>query len=218
MNKKRFAILGFAAILVSTTSVACGSTEQTTETTVTTVATESAVSNEPDYEELFAYTQYTPEEKIVEGNETAVNTISKFLDCEVNVGEDYQIPLTMLAYPASGENENDIYRVYKACDYDSNKYSILFLFQDDTKIVEATDVSNSYIDDTYTISKDYMNEANSLNYSDGAFASYADGKSTVFLSSESGYNLSSIWGYDSEDQKVSLIWINNDCPIWKNHI
>lgn len=211
MNKKRFAIMSLAAILVSTTSVACSSTPETTKT-------KEIVSKELNYEEVFAYKPHTPREQIVEGNETAVNTISNFIHCDVNVGEDYYVNPTIISFPASGENKNDVYRVFEAYDYDANKYSLLFLFQDDTKIVEATDVSKSYMDEACIISKDYMNETNTQNYCEGAFASHYGRGSSVFLNSESGYNLSSVWGYDQETQKVYLVWVDHECPIWKNHV
>lgn len=217
MSKKRFAIMGLAAILVGTTTVACGSVTPTAEVEGEDSNYEVLNYEEPDYEEIFVYKPYTPQEQIVEGNETAVNTISNFVNKDVKAGQDYYVTPAVISCVASVEGDNDIYRVYRALDYDADKYSIMFLFDDDTKVVEATPAAKAYVDDAFRISSDYKDVANSQNSCNGAVASLYDGKAEIILNSESGYNLSSIWGYDQTDETVYLIWVNHDCPIWENH-
>lgn len=68
------------------------------------------------------------------------------------------------------------------------------------KLVEATDATQSYVAEDYLLDKSYMNATNENNFSAGAFASKYDHVSTLILSKESGYNVSSILGYKTKTE------------------
>lgn len=203
MNKKMFTVLGLAAILVSATSVAC--------------ATKEAANNADENNSAQVVSYNMNEEKAANGKETAINTISEFIGKTVNVGEDYFVTPGIMNYFTTTEDGKEEYSVYKATDYDDTKYTIFFMLQDDTKIVEADETQNSYMNDAYEISKDYMNEANSKNFSDGAFASLYDHQARLFISKDANVNCSSIWGYDSSKEEVYLIWFDESNSNWKGY-
>lgn len=206
MNKKMFTVLGLAAILVSATSVACESTKE---------AANNGVEN--NSAKVVSYNANANEEKATNGKETAINTISKFMDNKVNVGQDYTVNPMIMEYSTTTEDEKEEYKVYKACNYEDTKYSIFFMLQNDSKVVEATEIKNSYMNGDYNISKDYMNEANSKNFSNGAFASLFDHQARLFISEASKVKCSSIWGYDSSKEEVYLIWFDESNSNWKDY-
>ena len=208
--KKRYAILCLASIMVSATMFACS----TTQNAATNV---SGQTGDIDYEQLFAYNNNETENEVTNGKETSVNTISNLVGKQVKVGEDYYLTPAVFSYPASSEDEKKVYRAFRVENYDSDKYSIMFLFKNDSKIVEATDSEKSYIDPYYIVDEDYLNETNSVNFSNGAYAYKYNQKSMLILTSESGYGCSSIWGYDANKEEVYLIWYEPSAPGWSDY-
>lgn len=194
--KKNFTFLGLAALLVSMfVMVACGKTQFT--------------MTDHEVAEAIRYRQYTPSNEIVEGNKTAVETISKFLNKEVSVGEKYYAPEMQgrISYL-----ENGVCKRYEVSGFTSN-YKILYLYQDDTKITEAVPSNIDYVDG------DKVDTAfrNNANYNGDALAWTYDGKATVVIDNANYPTCTSIWALDEQTNEVRLIWADYfDCPIWVN--
>lgn len=211
--KKNLAIIGLAALMVGTT-FACSEKASAKES----VKEVQETTTELTFQDMFAYKPYTPQENIVEGDKTAADTISNFVGHAVTVGEEYHVTPCVSGYMAFDENDmNKAYVAFQAIDYEADKYSILFLLDDDTKAVEATPTSKAIVKESYMVCSDYQSEANSHNSCNGAVASLYDGTASIVLNNESGYCLTSIWGYDKTNETVYLVWVNHDCPIWANH-
>lgn len=189
------------------------------------LATGSACGRNDDYAEfdngaLFDYVQFTPDDKIVKGKETALNTIKEQFDKDdVNVMLDYDLEFDWNSNPVYGSNESDedYYLWYKVEKY-PKEFNILFLFKDDTEILMGQNSKNPIYSvdvDEKRVDKNFAIET--VNYEDGAFA-WNDSESTnAVLGKDAGYRCTSIWGYNEQENKVVLIWNNTDCPIWQNY-
>lgn len=193
--KKNFTFLGLAALLVSVLlMVACGNVHM----------------SESQIQEKLRYRQFTPSNELVEGNTTAVQTISNYLNKEVTVGKDYTAAgLTgTRAY-----TNNDVCMSYEVYNYDQ-AYRILYLYMDDTHIVEAKPSDKTYVNGEklsmdYTKNNGYNNEAYAWTY---------DGKATAVLDSNVCPTCTSVWAYDEANNTIRLIWCDSfDCQIWYNY-
>ena len=158
--KKRYAFI-ILALLVFAIGTACG--------------TDAAMMRNDDVVDdayIFEYKQFTPSEEIVEGNETALNTIKKLYDKDnLNVMADFSITFDMSSNPVYGSNhsEADYYLHYKVSDYPA-EYDILFLFKDDTEVVRGTnDKSCIYLndDDKERVDKNFAVEVATLQIGKG---------------------------------------------------
>ena len=206
--KKRYAFI-ILALLVFAIGTACG--------------TDAAMMRNDDVVDdayIFEYKQFTPSEEIVEGNETALNTIKKLYDKDnLNVMADFSITFDMSSNPVYGSNhsEADYYLHYKVSDYPA-EYDILFLFKDDTEVVRGTnDKSCIYLndDDKERVDKNFAVEV--ANYEDGVYAWKDNTSANAVLGKDVNYRCTSIWGYNENKNEVVLIWNNLDCPIWHNY-
>lgn len=195
--KKKVTFLGLAALLVSVlVMVACGKTQ--------------LMMTDEQIAEAMKYRQYTPSNEIVEGNYTAVRTISNFLNKEVTVGKDLIVTEMngIISYV-----ENDVCRTYEVKGFGSN-YKILYLYQDDTKVTEAIPSDINYVEGE-KVDPAYRNNAN---YNGECLAWIYDGKATAIIDKNAGPTCTSIWAYDEQTNEVRLIWADVfDCPIWVNY-
>ena len=91
------------------------------------------------------YKQFTPSEQIVEGNQTAHETISKMLKREIRIDEDCPEGSSVENCTVSTDDQEQ-YTCYTVEDY-NEKDIILFLFKDDTEGVVATESKTSFIHD-----------------------------------------------------------------------
>lgn len=196
--KKTTTFLGIITTLVVSLliMVACGTTPST-------------MTKEQISEEL-RYRPYTPSNEIVEGKDTAVQTITNYLNKEVTVGTDYS-EARMESNPTY--DENYVYMRYEVNNLDS-KYRILYLYKDDTHVVEAVPTNETYISDD-NIDSSFKN-VSSFN---GEVAAWINGgKAVAVLNKDAGYRCSSIWGYDEATNEVKLIFCDSfNCPIWVNY-
>lgn len=192
--KKRFTFLGFAALLVSMLFI---------------VACKGNMS-ESEIQEKLAYRQFTPSNELVEGNSTAVRTISDYLNKEVTVGKDYTAPAL------DGERvftNNNVYMRYEVSSYDQ-AYRILYLYMDDTHVVEAKESDVTYVDGE-KVSMDFTKNAD---YNNEAYAWVYKGKATCVCNSDVCPTCTSVWAYDEANNEVRLIWCDSfDCQIWYNY-
>lgn len=196
--KKTTTFLGlFTTLVVSLLFiVACGRLPST--------MTEKEISEE------LRYRPYTPANEIVEGKNTAVQTINEYLKKEVIVGND--------DHEASVESDPtfdsaNVYLRYEVNNFNPD-YRILYLYKDDTHIVEAVPTNETYIlndgiDTSFKNVSSYNGEVVAWTYA---------GKAVAVLNKDAGYRCSSIWGYDKTTNEVKLIFCDSfDCPIWVNY-
>ena len=169
----------------------------------------STMTQEQISEEL-RYRPYTPANEIVEGKNTAIQTINEYLKKKVIVGNDDHEACTESNPAFDGDN---VYLKYEVNNFNSN-YRILYLYKDDTHIVEAVPTNETYIsgDSINTLFKN----VSSYNGEVGSWTNA--GKAVAVLNKDAGYRCSSIWGYDQATNEVKLIFCDSfDCPIWVNY-
>lgn len=194
--KKTFTILGITLLVSMLIMVACGATPYT--------LTDSQIS------ERLQYRQYTPSNEIVEGNATAIQTINKFLNKEVVVGEDYHKPTVNGVFTYVG---NDVCMRYEVTDY-SNGEQLLFLYQDDTKVVEAI-----FSEERYLVGDKLSTSFKKKDSYNGEAFAWTDGKKAVCaIDRNAGPSCTSIWAYNESANEVRLVYCDSfDCPIWYNY-
>lgn len=165
-----------------------------------------------------SYKQVTPDEKIVEGNQTAHDTISKLLNEEVSIGEDCPDGSSLENCTVVTDGK-ETYTCYKVEDYSDSNDMIIFLFKDDTEAVAATEGKNSFIHDDF-IDMSWKDDENhdDKNYCGYAFAYHNGNSANAIVSSEVG-TATSVWAYNPSSSEVRLIWCDYiNCPIWKNYV
>lgn len=201
---KVFTIMAIASIAVS--CFACGQIERSEVTS----ENDNIVSVEyvPG---SFEYQQFST--NIVKGNETAVATIEKHLNREVELGEDYPPGPPVTIGKLEGENVNEM--LYELPDYTTERVDMIFLFRDDTVAVTATKSEKSfYTENELDQEWKYGNYHNFDNYNSGAFAWRFDDVSYC-IASESIGTVTSIWAWNEETERLHLIWCDRvNCPIW----
>lgn len=167
-----------------------------------------------------AYKEFTPADKIVRGEETALGTISRKIGKEVLLSdkEDTICGSGLMVATFKNKETNEQIDYYCVDDFADTERVILFLFNDDTDVVipESTDISFVDADENEIYSdwrdKKYHHE-NNYN-SQGIFSWYADGASHAIFSENAG-SLTSVWAYDPATNKTDTIWRDNEnCPIW----
>ncbi|MCR5145841.1 MAG: hypothetical protein K6B70_00610 [Clostridia bacterium] len=190
--KKRLAFLGIA-IVVSMLFLAC-----------------KAHMSESEIQEKLRYRQFTSSNELVEGNSTAVKTISNYLNKEVTVGKDYPAPA--MDGDRVFTNDNVCMR-YEVSKYDQ-AYKILYLYMDDTHVVEAKSSDRTYVDGE-KLSMDFTKNDG---YNNEAYAWVYKGKATAVFDSNVCPTCTSIWALDEANNEVRLIWCDSfDCQIWYNY-
>ena len=201
--KKTLAIIGMV-LLAATVGV------------VVTYSKSNAREEAVDPAYIFEYKQVTPDDQIVEGSQTALNTINNYLGKDVTAAEDFSIESNMQAKPIFGDSESksNYYFCYNASCPDN--YKVLYLYKDDTEIVEAGNNTKSCVflndDEEKRVDKDTI--ANN-----SVYAWYdAEAKETnCVLNKDAGYLCTSVWCYDETTNEVVLIWNEIECPIWANY-
>lgn len=197
--RKTLSIIATATILA--TSVACGRTSSS----MIKVETTNPLS----------YKQYTPKSEVIEGNQTAVGTLSKLLGTKVSVGTDWPEGSGLGINPVVTE-EKEQYTVYEVEDYSEGK-TIVFLFKDDTEGVAATEQNMAFVKDD-SIDMSWKDQNSGINKCDYAFA-YHNGKTANAIVSSSVGTVTSVWGVDEKTAEAQLIWADiYDCPIWQNYM
>ena len=164
----------------------------------------------------FEYRQVTPDEEIVVGNATAIQSMREFLDGkEIRAGTDHSLQYVMRADMVSDPTTNQNFIKYSVEDYADEKFTIFFLFKDDTKVVKATEVDVDFSIAYAEVNSDNESYRTNENYEAGVFAWYYEHKASAIVDAQAG-QLTSIWAYDGRGT-VRLIWCNTECPIWKGH-
>ena len=173
------------------------------------------------YADIYGYQQVTPDDQIVEGNATALETIKTFLNVQnINVGNDYAISCNMESHPVydPATKAKERFMLYTVEDYDSD-LNFLYLFKDDTAIVESSNVDDEFILSERTINSNNSAYRNEENSNQGAFAWTHANSSYALMSADAGFRCTSIWGYDSSTETVTLVWCDCfNCPIWKSYL
>ena len=165
------------------------------------------------------YKNYTDSEKIVEGNQTAHETISKMLKREIRIDEDCPEGSSVENCTVSTDDQEQ-YTCYTVEDY-NEKDIILFLFKDDTEGVVATESKTSFIHDDDFIDMSWKDAENHKdnNYCGGYAFAYHKGDSSKAIISSSVGTCTSIWGYNPDSSEAHLIWCDYiNCPIWRNFV
>ena len=201
--KKMLSIIATTTAIL-TTSVACGR--------ITSMTKVELIDPLP-------YVQHTPDNEIIEGNQTAHETINKLLNEEVSIGEDCPEGASVENCTVSTK-EQEQYTCYTVEDYSKEKDIILFLFKDDTEGVVATEGNTSFIHDDDFIDMSWKDAENHKdnNYCGYAFAYHNGNSANAIVSSEVG-TATSVWAYNPSSSEVRLIWCDYiNCPIWKNYV
>ena len=204
--KKRYAFIIMAIVLFAI-GTACGASMRSNDVEV-------------DDAYIFEYKQFTPDEQIVKGKETALNTIkNQFGKEDINVMRDFDLTFDMGSKPVYGSNksDDDYYLWYQVSKFPS-EYDILFLFKDDTKLLKAQNSKSCiYLNDNGKERVDTEFAIEVVNYEDGCYAWTEGDTANAVLGKDVAYRCTSIWAYNEEKNEVVLIWNNHDCPIWQNY-
>ena len=149
----------------------------------------------------------------------AVETIENLLGKSVEVKDDnVMIKKEAVKQWATGSMD-DLYTLWEVDEKVNTKINILFLYDNDKKVLLATHSDKSFASETKNIDKSYKEDKyhNSQNYSKGAFAWENDGYSRAILTDKQGYNCSSIWAYNTVTNSISLVWYDNQADAWKDY-
>lgn len=136
-----------------------------------------------------------------------IRTIEKFIGTEV---KESDTPVTAnVVYYILQDNKGNYDYSYVAVENISNqKVHVLFLYDDDTSIIEATECKRTFVNSNRIIDTAYMNKEyhNSLNFKDNSFAYRYNNEIAAIMSEEAEFGCSSIWALDSSTNEVALIW------------
>ena len=170
--------------------------------------------------EPIPYKSVIPEEKIVKGEENAINTISGKLGKAVQYDEGtdtvYGTILESAVY--TNEDKSVRYNYFRVDDVDEGERTIIFLFSDDTEAVipVETDVSFVAEDKLYPEWHDKKYQSEENYNSKGVFSWHSDGAAQALFTEDSG-TLTSVWAYDPSTGKAGSIWVDYiNCPIWSD--
>lgn len=206
---KVMAVLGIATI-AATGFGACGQITEGSNTENVYATFDPQVS--------FMYSQVTPDDEIVKGDSTAVNTISNFLGKNVEHGSDYPRGSGVRICGMSRKETDEKYMVYSVYDYKEDNDLILYLFRDDTEVVAATESANTFNNDEEFLVDGWNDPQNhnELNYNEtyNVFAFHSEGKADAIMTESAG-TCTSIWAYNADSNAVHRIWCDTGaCPIW----
>ena len=158
-------------------------------------------------------------DEVEKGNTTAVNTLKMYLhNDKITLGEDFSLraKTTILLLP---DTDGITRRVLWKVEGISDEYGdILFLYDNDTRVVTATPSTASFVTSEYQIDPEYMNEKyhNSKNYKVGAFAWKYENDANLIISDEAPDVCSSIWACSNDE--VTLLWCDSqNNPIWEGY-
>lgn len=166
------------------------------------------------------YKAFTPADRIVKGEETAIKTISRKLGKDVlfdnTINIVYGSSLTSAIFKNNNTDEQLDY--YSVDDFADTERLILFLFNDDTDAVipEKTDISfvDTELNNIYSDWRDEKYHHENNYNSQGIFSWYADGASHAIFSENAG-SITSVWAYDPATNKADVVWSDyENCPIW----
>lgn len=197
--------IGIALMILLGMTTSCGPVD---------LASNTGSSEERDYS-IFKYKQYTPSDEIVEGSQTALNTLSKYLNCEVTETVDLSFGYQMNNNPVWGStmSEEDGFLHYEVTEYQEDNV-IYFLFKDDTQVVEATLNESGFNEEgKVTVNPDMFASGK------GAYAWYdSENKSANCLINEEGlYCCTSIWAKNTNTGDMVMLWNNTNSPIWEHY-
>ena len=126
------------------------------------------------------------------------------------MAEDYHKPTVNGVFTYVG---NDVCMRYEVTDY-SNGEQLLFLYQDDTKVVEAI-----FSEERYLVGDKLSTSFKKKDSYNGEAFAWTDGKKAVCaIDRNAGPSCTSIWAYNESANEVRLVYCDSfDCPIWYNY-
>ena len=132
-------------------------------------------------------------EKDVEVEESNIKLSKSFGGCLVNDDKPYE--------------EAEGYMLWMPEIKLKESQKMLFLFKDNKKGILATESPKDY-NNKLVIDSSYIDDINNKNYVSGAFAWENKGYAQAILNYKADYVVSSIWIYETSEDKVFQIWEN----------
>ena len=212
MRKSLIILTSLVSMFILT---ACGYVERSSEITESSVQVKDAYEVRADLPEL-AYQNFIPREYIVKGPAIAIQTIEDKIGRSVIHAEDFPDGAS-LVFGVVDEGPIQ-YMEYNVPKYTDDNIEVIFLYNDDTSAVIATDSDENFrIEDTnynVSIKASWKDEKyhNTDNYCDDVFAWSYQGTANVVMYG----TVTSAWEHNLDTDEVELIYCYRNCPIWSN--
>lgn len=134
-----------------------------------------------------------------------IRTIEKFVGKDVTEGE-FEITADVEYYILPDKKGNYDYSYCAVENLSRQNIQVLFLYNEDSSVIEATDQKRSFINKDMIVDTSYMEDQyhNEKNFADDSFAYRNGTEVAAFLSEEAGYRCSSIWAINSSNEVVQI--------------
>ena len=150
----------------------------------------------------------------------ATDAIADFLGESVNMKEGtlYKSE-SVIKYVAPTDDEDNLYIRWTITEQVKPNFKILFLYENDSKVLMATDAERDFIDEETRLDLGYKDDKyhDGYNYDDGAFAWQYGGYAHCVLTVNQEHNCSSIWAYNEKTKSIFLVWYDNQASAWKDY-
>lgn len=154
------------------------------------------------------------------GYTTAVNTIQKYVGANIEVTDDFSLfdQDDVTNWLITDNEKSDDYALW-CIDNVPKDVVILFVFNNDTKVVMAAEADKTFVTSDFEIDVAFKSKENqkALNHTAGAFAWCFENEARAILNSQAGYNCSSIWALERTSNKVSLAWYDSLNSYWESY-
>ena len=150
----------------------------------------------------------------------AKETIEEFLGESVEQKDNKAFTAeSVKKYVASNSTVDDMHFVWTITEPVNEPLKVLFLYDNDSKIIMATHSEKEFLDEKKNLDMDYEKDKyhNDKNYSKGSFA-WENGKfAKAVLSKKETDGCSSIWIYNERAKTIMLVWYNSQAKAWEGY-
>lgn len=150
----------------------------------------------------------------------AKETIEEFLGESVEMKETTAYTSeNVVKYVTSNSTTDNMHFVWTINKQAKEPLKVLFLYDNDSKIIMATHSEKEFLDSTKNLDFDYEKDEyhNNKNYSKGSFAWEYGGYANAVISDKSPEGCSSVWIYNERAKTIYLVWYNSQAKVWEDY-